>query len=123
MSEFQETFSAYGGDYMATMSRFMGNEAMYLRLLDMLFEDKSLQQLGEALEAQDLKRAFEAAHTLKGVAGNMGLKPLYEAVCIIVEPLRAGQQREDYPVLYEAIQAEFQRVEGLREQLNGGGES
>ena len=123
MSEFQETFSAYGGDYMATMSRFMGNEAMYLRLLDMLFEDKSLQQLGEALEAQDLKRAFEAAHTLKGVAGNMGLKPLYEAVCIIVEPLRAGQQREDYPVLYKAIQAEFQRVEGLREQLNGGGES
>ena len=35
--------------------------------------------------------AFEAAHTLKGVTGNMGLTPLYDAVCTIVEPLRTGR--------------------------------
>ena len=93
MNEFQIKFEIYGGDYPATMGRFMGNEAMYLRLLDMLFRDESLRQLGAALETGDIKSAFEAAHTLKGAVGNMGLTPLYQAVCAIVEPLRAGEPR------------------------------
>ena len=123
MSEFQKIFNAYGGDYAATLSRFLGNEAMYLRFLDMFFQDENLRQLGDALEVGDLSRAFEAAHSLKGVTGNMGLTPLYETICAIVEPLRAGQQREDYSALYEAIQKEFHRVGLLREQLKGSGKS
>ena len=122
MSGFQDKFSAYGGDYLATMGRFLGKEAMYLRFLDMLFQDESLGQLGEALEAGDMESAFAAAHTLKGVVGNMGLTPLYQSVCTIVEPLRAREQRGDYPALYQKIQAEFQKADLLREQLKGGGE-
>lgn len=121
MSEFQERFDTYGGDYTTTMARFMGNEAMYLRFLDMLFQDENLQQLGTALEAGDMESAFAAAHTLKGVVGNMGLTPLYQAVCAVVEPIRAGKQNEDYSKLYQSIQTEFQRVFLLREQLKGGG--
>lgn len=121
MSGFQEKFDAYGGDYSVTMGRFMGNEAMYLRFLDMLFEDESLRRLGDALEAGDMAGAFAAAHTLKGVAANMGLTPLYQAVCAMVEPLRAGERREDYPALYQEIETEFQRADLLRKQLKGGG--
>ena len=33
------------------------------------------------LHLVDLDGAFEAAHTLKGVAGNLGLTPLYRSVC------------------------------------------
>ena len=122
MREFKEIFDAYGADYSATMNRFMGNEAMYLRFLDMLFEDESLRQLGEALEAKDAASAFAAAHTLKGVVANMGLTPLYRAVCILVEPLRTGEQRADYPALYQAVQAEFEKADRLRRQLKGVGE-
>lgn len=120
MREFQAAFDAYGADYAATMERFMGNETLYLRFLDMLFEDESLQKLGDALEAGNLADAFAAAHTLKGVAGNMGLTPLYQAVCILVEPLRAGEPREDYPILYQAVRAEFHRADLLRRQLKEG---
>ena len=123
MADFKSAFESYGGDYAATMGRFLGNEAMYLRFLDMLFQDESLRQLGAALETGDLKSAFEAAHTLKGAVGNMGLTPLYQAVCAIVVPLRTGERREDYPALYEAIQTELQRVDLLRGQLKGGGEN
>ena len=49
MSGFREVFKAYGADYEETMGRFMGNEAMYLRLLGMLSKDESLQELGRAL--------------------------------------------------------------------------
>lgn len=120
MGNFKETFEAYGADYALTMERFMGNEAMYLRLLDMLFKDDNLQKLSAALEQGDLAAAFAAAHTLKGVVGNMGLTPLYDAICIILEPLRIKEAREDYPQLLQAVQIEFQKAEQLQARLKGG---
>ena len=41
MPTFRDVFEAYGADYDTTMARFMGNEAMYLQLLDMLFQDEN----------------------------------------------------------------------------------
>lgn len=118
MSELKTLFEAYGGDYAATMRRFMGNESLYYRLLPKLFEDGSLQRLGEALDSGDLAGAFEAAHTLKGVTANLGLTPLFNVVCLIVEPLRVRDVHFDYPVAYQAIQAEYARVEDLWRRLN-----
>ena len=123
MRDFREVLEAYGVDYEMTMDRFMGNEALYMRLLDMLFQDSNLQKLGDALQAHDAAAAFEAAHTLKGVVGNMGLTPLYQAVCEIVEPLRKREQREDYPAMYQAVQAEFEKAKLLRDQLKGGAQT
>lgn len=123
MAGFREIFEAYGADYGETMGRFMGNEAMYLRLMEMLFADDNLQKLGSSLEADDLKGAFEAAHALKGVVGNMGLTPLYKAVCTIVEPLRARETRDDYMALFEEIREEFQKADELRAKLKGGAQA
>ena len=109
MRDFREIFNAYGADYEATMVRFMGNEKMYLKFLDMLFQDENLRKLGDALKTVVMNSAFEARHKLKGVVGNMGLTPLYEAICVIVEPLRAKEQRDDYGALYQKICDEFQR--------------
>lgn len=119
MQSFRDKFEAYGGDYSDTMARFMGNEAMYRKFLGMLFQDQNLQKLGDALEGGDMQAAFEAAHTLKGVVGNMGLTPLYEAVCAIVEPLRA-KAGGDYASLYQAVRAEYARAKALKNDLAGG---
>ena len=121
MREFREIFNAYGADYEATMVRFMGNETMYLKFLDMLFQDDNLRKLGDALKTGDITSAFEAGYTLKGVVGNMGLTPLYEAVCEMVEPLRNKELRDDYAALYQRITDEFQRADELRQELKGGG--
>ena len=109
MRTFKEIFEEYGADYQKTIARFMGNEKMYMKFLGMLFQDPSMEKLGEA---------FTAAHTLKGVTANMGLTPLFDRVCAIVEPLRLGEAREDYPDMYREIEDEFQRVEGLRDELS-----
>ncbi|WP_321015130.1 Hpt domain-containing protein [Eisenbergiella porci] len=104
MDNFKEIFATYGVDYDATLRRFAGNMALYLRVLGMLPNDKSLEKLGAAIDSGDLDNAFEAAHTLKGVAGNLGLTPLCEAVHTIVE-------------LYTAVQAEYQKAEAFVETL------
>ncbi|PWM36212.1 MAG: Hpt domain-containing protein [Clostridiales bacterium] len=119
MSSFRECFEAYGANYDVTMERFMGNEALYLRLFGMLFADDNLQRLGDALAAGDITGAFEAAHTLKGVTGNLGLEPLYRAVCEIVEPLRSREER-DYKSMHEEILAQFQRARELLDNLKEG---
>lgn len=119
MKNFKKLFEEYGGDYTATMARFMNNEAMYMKFLNMLFKDDNLDKLSEAIKNNDLNAAFEAAHTLKGVVANMGLTPMYEAVNSIVEPLRLRKENPEYPILLEKIQAEYARVIELHKQLEG----
>ena len=123
MGEFREIFEVYGADYNSTMARFLGKEAMYLKFLDMLFKDDNLEKLGTALEQQDYEAAFAAAHTLKGVVGNMGLTPLFNAVCAIVESLRKREVPEDYNVLYQIIQTGFLQADEFRKKLKEGRKS
>lgn len=120
MTELKILFEDYGGDYTGTMSRFLGNENLYYKILPKLFQDDNLQKLGEALNAGNLDDAFMAAHTLKGVSANLGLIPLYDAVCAIVEPLRRQEQGAAYTEMYQTIQKEFQRVDELWKQLQKG---
>ena len=122
MSQFKEIFEAYGGNYDNTLGRFLGNESMYLRLLKMFFQDENMCLLGTAIENQEWRAAFEAAHTLIGVTGNMGLDPLYDAVCNIVEPLRLDDGQTDYAALYQIIQQEYEKVTQLYQQLTEGAE-
>ena len=117
MQTFEECFDAYGADYKTTLDRFMGNEKMYKKFLNMLFQDNNLQKMGDALNTGDLKTAFEAAHTLKGVSANLGLTPLYNAVCEMVEPLRAGVSDAGYSHMYEKVCSEFDRAKELLAQL------
>lgn len=116
----KKILAACGGDYEGTMRRLMGNEMLFCRLLPKMFQDKNLQKLEEALTLGDLDAAFDAAHTLKGMSGNLGLASLYDAVCEIVEPLRRKDPEADYSALYQAIQREFLRLEALLRQMEAG---
>ncbi len=117
MKNFRKVFEEYGGDYDSVMERFMSNEKMYIKIFNMLFQDDNLQKLKSAIECSDFDKAFEAAHTLKGVAANLGLTPYYRTICSIVEPLRSREQRDDYPALYQNILTAYKKVELLRKTL------
>jgi HPt (histidine-containing phosphotransfer) domain-containing protein len=113
MSEWMERLEQYGVDLKTTMGRFLNDEGLYQRCFDMFLRDESLGNLGDALEKKDYEVAFAAAHTLKGVVGNMGFQPLYEAVCEIVEPLRSGIT-ENLDSKYRKITEEFEKIRALR---------
>ena len=111
----QEFYARIGGNYETTIRR-LPSEALVRKFVLKYPGDPSFNQLKDALAAQDWETAFRAAHTLKGVAGNLGLLPLSRAVCAIVEPLRAREAR-DYGALYQAVLDEFRRVDAFRECL------
>lgn len=75
-------------DIEGALARFLDDEELYIQFYSELLSDEAFTNLGLALEENRLYDAFEYAHTLKGIIGNMGLTPMFETVCDIVEPLR-----------------------------------
>ena len=94
------------------MTRCLNNEQFYFRLINKALADNSYERLKAAVEANDLDSAFEIAHALKGVYGNLALTPLYEPVSEMTELLRARKEM-DYSPYLETIQQRQQALQAL----------
>lgn len=99
----------YGADVAGIVDRFMGDEKLYQKCLVSFMQDGNFEQLRQAIEDDDIPSAFEAAHALKGVTGNMGVTPMYRKVCDIVEKLRIGQ--------LEGVAADYEDLMSHKEAL------
>ncbi|MBR0459463.1 MAG: Hpt domain-containing protein [Victivallales bacterium] len=93
---------AFGANTEEGMQRCLNNEAFYLRMVKKVPADASFQKLEDAIAAGDLNAAFDAAHTIKGMAANLALTPLLTPASELTELLRARQQI-DYTSLLEAV--------------------
>ena len=60
----------------------------------------------------DLDAAFEAAHALKGVTGNLALTPIYEPVQVVTELLRSRTET-DYSADLARIEAALADLRAL----------
>ena len=69
----------------------------------------------EALEKKDLNAAFDAAHALKGVLGNLSLTPLVEPTSEMTELLRAGKD-EDYQAWWNKIREQRDKLLAMRDE-------
>lgn len=81
------------------MARCRNNEEFYLKLVGMALADDSFEKLAEAVEKKDLDEAFERAHALKGVLGNVSLTSLAEPVVEVTEELRARKDIDYSPYI------------------------
>ena len=97
-----EELKALGADTDTGLSRCVGNEALYLKLVGMGLGDAKFEELDAALNAGDLDKAFELCHALKGVIGNLAISPLYEALSDMTEKLRSREEA-DYQFLYSKV--------------------
>lgn len=93
-----DVLKEWGADTQEGLQRCMGMEPFYLKLVKMGIEDKGFEALESAIGEGDLDKAFEAAHALKGVLGNLSLTPLCETVNQMTEMLRRREQT-DYSAL------------------------
>ncbi len=118
---FKRSLEESGADVQATLRRFMGNEQMYMKFLKMFPADPNYQNLGKNLEAGNYEEAFKCAHTLKGVAANLGLVPVQTVVSGLVEELR-GKKNEDVDAAKaEGMWQELEKVYGqFIELINAG---
>lgn len=71
-------YSQHGIDVDSLLSRCMNNEAFAQKFLMKFLNDENFQKLLSAVQAKDSKKMLEAAHTLKGVSGNLSLSVIYD---------------------------------------------
>ena len=97
-----EKLDEFGVDTKEGLTRCMNNQKFYFRMISMGLSNDSFEKLGKALEENNLDEAFEAAHALKGVLGNLALTPIYKPLSEMTEMLRA-KKTADYTAIYEPI--------------------
>ena len=107
-----EDLAAYGADVDEGLGRCLGNESFYLRLVDTVTDDSGFGTLEETLQANDLDKAFETAHGLKGSLGNLSLTPLFKPMSEMTELLRARTEM-DYSQLLAEIKEQHEKLLAL----------
>ncbi len=113
MKQFYDTI---GGGYEDAMKRIPSEEILKKFVLKFP-ADPSYDNLVKAKADNDVEAAFVAAHTLKGVAANLGFKTLTEAASRLTEELRPKQNfpADDYfqavDAAYNDVMAQIKKIE------------
>lgn len=115
-----EFYAGIGGDGAQAAAR-LGGEAMTSRFIRRFASDGSYAALTAALRTGQGQEAFRAAHTLKGIAANLGFEELREAASALTEQLRCGAVTAETAPLAEAVFARYAQVmTGIAELENAG---
>lgn len=86
--EQRATLEANGFCIEDAMQRFMNKEQLWVKFLKKFKADTSYADLVHAMEEKDCRKAFEAAHTLKGITGNLALSDFNRLISEQTEYLR-----------------------------------
>lgn len=109
MSKIDE-LKSLGVDIEEALDRFMGNGALYEKMLNKLTAAVRDVQVLPFFEAGDHKTALENAHALKGVTGNLSITPLYKGYTEIVDELRADNPEKARKILDDILPVQEQII-------------
>ncbi len=81
-----------GIDMAAGLKRISGNQKLYRNLLQSFCRDneQTVAQIRQALDGKDMDTARRLAHTVKGVAGNIGAMDIFEAAQVLEHGIANG---------------------------------
>ncbi|MBR3769299.1 MAG: Hpt domain-containing protein [Lachnospiraceae bacterium] len=105
----KETLIAANVDYENGKKRFAGNEALYEKYLLKFKDDVHYEAAKTAFGSGDFDTLLKEAHTLKGVAGTLGLVDIYQTCADIVTALR-GERTEQVPELVDLLQSAYEKT-------------
>ena len=110
----KECYDKMGADYEDVLSR-LRSEVLVRKFALKFLDDDSYANLKAAMESGNAPEAFRGAHTLKGVAVNLGFTALYNVSSALTEKLRSQEYdnldgliadvKKQYDIVIEAIAA------------------
>ena len=123
MMTLQELYQSIGGDYDQVM-RVLRMEKLVDKHIRKFVKNGVVDRLLAAGEEKDPTQMFEAAHAMKGVCGNLGLKDLCDIASELSEEYRPGNARklsdqevderlETVAFLYQKAKDGIERYEAL----------
>lgn len=103
--EFCDEMLEVGMNIPEMVEHFMDNEDLFLKYLHKFFDSAGnvVLELTAAAEKEDYQNILFTAHSLKGLAGNIGLNGVYIPAKKIVDDIRADD--------YSDCAADFQKLQ------------
>ncbi len=83
-----------GIDSVDGLARVGGNKKLYLNLLEKFYNSNSnvIEEIKSALRESDQEKSVRLAHTVKGVAGNLGAKTLNKIAAVVESDLKQNHK-------------------------------
>jgi HPt (histidine-containing phosphotransfer) domain-containing protein len=107
-------------NYEEGVKRVLNNSKLYIKLLTKFKTETNLDDLEAALEAGNMEKAQNAAHTIKGVAANLSLMELYKQALEIETRIKARSVEEGaLETVRKAFDETVKSVERVIEQYGG----
>lgn len=88
------------------IKRFGGNAEKYEELLNQFPDDIHFKAMCDAIAEKNVQKAFNEAHALKGISGNLSMKRFYEDLFPLVEELRGGSL-ENADTLLQKVKQDY----------------
>lgn len=116
----QECYQQFGGNY-DEVKKHLPSEALIKKFIAKFLDDRSFSDLQTAMQEGSRENAFRAAHTLKGVCGNLNLDRLLDSASKLTEFLRPETEAipEGADVLFEEVRSDYElTVSAIRSYLD-----
>lgn len=107
--QFLNSLKDYGCNIEAGLDRMKGKADFYKRLISKFPEVIEENEFRSLIETNQIDRAIEKTHLIKGVTANLSFDSLYKSYTKIVDYLRLGNP--------EAALKEFDEIEELQKKL------
>lgn len=105
----KDVYTELGEDTERVLARFGGNVSLLERFVRKFVEDPTYGNLMMSLKDKDYPEIERGAHTLKGVAANLGFDKLSEKAAAVVRAVRE-EKTDTIPELSETMSAEYKNV-------------
>lgn len=104
-----EVLEKAGIDTCDALSRMGGSHSLLGRLLGLFLQDTNLSELKEATGRNDAEAGLRAAHSLKGLSGNLSMTKLFDLTGRQCSLFRAGDAEGAFALTGE-VEAEGARL-------------
>ena len=110
--EVQDLMTEAGVDVKDGMGRFVGKLDLFVKIFRKYDDDNNMDLLRDAMEAGNVDAAFSAAHTLKGVCGNLSMKRMFDIASEMTEFLRE-KDMDSARQMMPKLEEEHQKIKTL----------
>lgn len=101
-----ELLKNHNFDVESAIERFAGKVELYNKYIKLFTEEVTYYQLEEAVKEKKIDLAELYVHSLKGLAGNLGVNSVYNASCIMLKEIRTGDKNKAL-TLFNFVKEEF----------------
>jgi|GEM_PF-299131 len=114
--ELTEFYNAINVDVNVVIGRLGLTERHLKKYLGKFRNNQEFNKMSKAVEEKDYTNVEWAAHTLKGVASNLGLNLLQGTCQQMVDSVRSGNT-DEIEALYKIVAVDYEKVMGLLAQV------